>query len=354
MKSYKHPFLGEAELRLVKEVLDSGELSGFKAGNNGGSKVNELEERFADYIGVKYAVSMNSATSCLHTACIIGDFKDKEVITTPMSFTASASCILMVGGIPKFVDVEDTYFSNGRETIGRGISKETRGVLLVHLAGHPVTDCSALGAFIIEDCSQALGARIWGRSVGTFGDCGVFSFNQHKHITSGEGGMLVTDNEEIANKAKLIRNHAETQTDYIGYNFRMTELQAAVLIPQLERIEELVDYRINLTGELSEILKDYLIVPDVHEGCRHSFYTYNIRYLGDRDELQKRLKDKGVYFGQGGGYLIYDLPLFEKYKTNCVVAERLVNKEMMFTDILRYPMTIKDVRKMGGIIKDEL
>lgn len=342
----RKPPIGVEEIKCAEQVLQTGWLSRFRAGTESDGKVRELEDLFCDYFDVKYAVAMNSATSCLHVACKA--LNVKEVYTTPLTFSASASCVKMAGGEVKFSDIEDTYYNIDPNELGKCDT-----IIAVHLHGHPAElgKLSEKSNRIIEDCSQALGARYKGRLVGTIGDCGVFSFNQWKHISSGEGGMLITNNDDIARYANLMRNHGEVISDVLGYNYRMTELSAAVLIPQFKRLDSLLAHRIEMANYLTQEIKDYIDTPKVAEGCTHVYYTYPIK-TKNRARLQMRLASQGYYFGSGG---YKPLHLFEYYggkRGDFPVAERMYD-EMMFTDIIRHSTTIEDIDRIAEIIKSD-
>jgi len=201
----KHPIIGQGAFEDVATIMESGILSGFRGtpeGHLGGVYVGQLESEFKAFFGVEHSVSFNSATSALHAACIAcGIKRGDEVITTPYSFAASASCIKMVGATPVFADIEDDTFCIDPAEIVKKITPKTKAILPVHLMGHPADMdwiwpiAQSYGLKVIEDSSQALGATHWNRYTGTIGDCGVFSFNQSKPVSTGEGGMLVTNDD---------------------------------------------------------------------------------------------------------------------------------------------------------------
>lgn len=301
--------------------------------------VRQLEDLFCTYFNIKHAIAVSSATAGLHLSCIAWGVKDKEVITTPVTFSATASSIVMAGGTPLFKDIDpDTY-----------CIKDVSGIVIpVHLHGNPA-DLDTIKGTVIEDCAQAIGAEYKGRKVGTFGDCGVFSFHQTKTIISGQGGMVITNNDEIAEKIKLLRNHAECKgADFIGFNYLMTELQASVLIPQFKRLDEINSRTIELAEYFTDKIKDCVITPYVLPNCKHVYYNYAIKTL-NRDELQRGLLNKGVYFGKGGYKPLYMLPFYEKYKTECPVADDCY-KTVMFTNIVKPPITEKELDRIAEII----
>jgi len=342
----------------IRKILISGKLSGFRGnpeGTNGGYWVQKLEESFREYFNVKHAISMNSATACLHSALIACNVeRNDEVLVTPYSFSSSASCVLMAGGKPQFGDIDEDTFNLSPQALE---SFWGRVVIPVHLMGHPAD----LDAFkrhkvkdacydytIIEDCAQAIGARYKDKLVGTIGACGIFSFNQSKHINTGEGGMLITNDDYIARICKAVRNHGEVsdpELKIVGYNYRMCEIEAYLAWQQFNTIDENLDYRNELTSYMSELLSQVegLVPPVIKDYCtRHSFYTYGVKVTnGRRDEIQQKLKEKGIYFGHGG-YVkpLYHLPIYNT-DMRLPVCEKMY-ETIMVTDIFKKGMTKKD------------
>lgn len=380
MLRYGHPIIDEGVFDDITKIIRSGNLQGFTGtpvGYRGGEYVQRFEKAFADYMGVRYAIALNSATAALHAALIAcGIGSGDEVIVTPYSFSASASCVLMVNGIPVFVDIEDETFNIDPDLIERAITPKTKAILPVHLCGHPA-DMHSLWCIaynnnlaIIEDAAQAIGAtytdlsmRWHNKKVGTIGDCGIFSFNQSKHISTGEGGMLVTNDDGIAERVMAIRNHGEVSNPklkLLGYNYRMCEIEAALGLAQLKALNIMNDYRIKLTtlmsNELSQI--EGFTPPVTKPNCKHVFYTYAVKIdkevLGiDKWELCKRLNEKGVYFGT---YVepLHLLPIYEPLGYGeglCPVAERMWKEELIVTDCFRYPMPVSDVYEIIKVIE---
>jgi len=392
----RHPVLGEAEKKAVLKVVESGVLSGFIAKHGefflGGPKVKELEKLFSEYFGVKYALAVNSATAGLHAAlaaCGVGP--GDEVIVPPYTMSASASAILMVNGVPRFVDIRDDIFSLDPLSLERAITPRTRALVVVHLFGHPAPMDEIL-AFakkhrlkVVEDCAQAPGAQYKGKYVGTLGDVGVFSFNQHKTITTGEGGVVVTNDEAIALKSRLVRNHGEAVVEEmqveeiantLGWNYRMTEMEAALGAVQFKKLDRLTEHRQELARFLSGLLKNFegLSLPVTLDGCTHAYFLYAIKYNDKtsgipRERLLKALKAEGIPFG--GGYVkpLYLSPLYQRLicsgtegwpftsipsperprytKGICPVAERLHEKELIHTHLCYYPVSKTDLKDVA-------
>ena len=325
------PIIGEEEERLVIEVLKSGHLAQ-------GQKVEEFEKKFADYIGVKYAIATNSGTSALHTALLAnGIGQNDEVITTAFTFIASVNSIAYCRAKPVFADIEEGTFNIDASLIESKITNKTKAIMPVHLYGNPcnmdaikdIADKNNL--LIIEDACQAHGASYNGKKVGSFGT-GCFSFYPSKNITTGEGGIITTDNANAAEKCRLLRNHGSKVRYYhelIGYNYRMTDLAAAIGIAQLKKLDsfnkkrkENADY---LTKSLSKI--PWIITPKIKNGCVHAFHQYTIRIVGKkRDDVAKFLEQKGI---QASVY--YPVPatlqkIYENIKVKLPVSEKLAKE----------------------------
>jgi dTDP-4-amino-4,6-dideoxygalactose transaminase len=396
-KVRKTPFvfnavLGEEEKSNVEEVLESGKLSGFigKAGPDffGGKYVKKLESLTKDYFNVRNSIALNSATAGLHTALAACEIAPgDEVIVTPYTMSASATAIVMTGAIPIFADIEDETFGLDPEQVEKKITPQTRAIVVVHLFGHParMDEIMAIARkhklYVIEDCAQAPAAIYKNRFVGTIGDIGVFSLNQHKTITSGEGGFAITNNDDLALRMQLIRNHGEAVVDdmkvedvsnIIGYNYRMTELEAAVAVGQFKRLDELTDYRLELVDYLKNKLLNFegLSLPVQKKDNKHVYFVFPIKFdqskVGvSRDLFVKALLAEGIPFGAGYVRPIYWEPMYQKkiaygksgfpfkYKINgkeidyskgiCPSTELLYSEKLMITGVCKYPHEKKDI-----------
>ena len=291
---------GQEEKDAVCRVIDSGVLSSYLGCWHehfyGGSEVQALEREWAAYFGTKHAIAVNSCSSgiiCALGAAGVGP--GDEVIVTPWSMCISASAPLFYGAIPVFADIEPDCFCLDMESIEACITTQTKAIIAVDLFGQPY-NADAInelgrrhGIVVIEDCAQAPGAKYNGRHAGTLGDMGVFSLNYHKHINTGEGGVVVTDDDALAERLQLIRNHAEAVvegkgvedlTNMLGYNFRMTEVEAAIARCQLRKLETLNAKRLQNVGYLEVGLADIpcLTMPAVREGAEHVYYVHTCRY----------------------------------------------------------------------------
>ncbi len=374
-----HPFIGQEEKDLVLEVLNQGQLSGFVAQPGaaflGGTKVRQLEQMFVDYFGARFAVAVNSATAGLHAAlAALGIREGDEVIVPPYTMSATAAAILMQRAKPIFADIDPITFCIDPKDIEKKITPKTKALMVVHLFGAPA-DMDPILALakkfklaVVEDCAQSPGAIYKGKRVGTLGDVGIFSFNQHKIITTGEGGVAITQNETLALRMQLVRNHGEVVTgkmevihdDIIGWNYRMTELEAAIGIPQFARLDSLTQQRIHLADYLSSKLSSIegLMVPGAIKDCKHVYFTYPFKLdeklLGiDRATFLKALLAEGIPCA--GGYVrpIYYEPIFKKLCPNahCPVAERMHFKELCLLPICRHPHTQQDMDDAISAIK---
>lgn len=306
MISIAKPMIGEEEKNAVMEVLESGMLAQ-------GPRVRAFEEAFAKYCGVKYAVATSSGTTALHVALLAhGIGPSDEVITTPFTFIASANSILYVGARPVFVDIDPTTFNINPAKIEAAITPRTKAIMPVHLFGLPcdmepiMALALAHDLIVIEDACQSHGAEYHGKRVGSFGT-GCFSLYPTKNITSAEGGMITTDDEEIAERCRIIRQHGMRQRYYhdeMGFNFRMTDVHAAIGLAQLQKLERFNEARIANARFFNEHLVE-VTTPIVPEGYRHVFHQYTIRVAdGRRDAVLDGLKEKGIGTG-----VYYPLPV---------------------------------------------
>lgn len=305
------PSMNEEERDAVLEVLASGALAQ-------GPRVKALEETFARFCGTSYAVAIVNGTAALHTALYALDIQEgDEVITTPFTFVATANAILMQQARLVFADITEDDFNLDPLSVAQKITPRTKAILPVDLYGQPyrVQEINALakqhGAVIVEDACQAIGATYKNKKTGALGDVGVFSLYATKNIMCGEGGMLVTDNKEAAERAKRFRHHGQDENkryEYgdLGYNYRMTDLAAAIALVQLKKADSLNEKRRANAQRLNEGLSSLpgIITPTVRENNTHVFHQYTIRITPacpvTRDALANHLKSKeigcGVYY----------------------------------------------------------
>lgn len=306
--------IGKEEEIAAIEVIRSGVLSRYlgcwKDDFYGGPQVRALEEEWAKYFGVKNAIAVNSATSALYISMgAIGIEPGDEVIVSPYTMSASATAPLIYNAIPVFADIEKEYLCLNPDSIEERITEKTKAIIVVNLFGQPY-DMDRINKiakehklFIIEDNAQGPGAQYGKQYTGSLGDIGVFSLNYHKHIHCGEGGIAVTDNDELAERLRLIRNHAEAVVDdkgymnltnMIGFNLRMTEIEAAIAREQLKKLNSLVDERIRnvhyLNG-LFETIPQMQALPE-RENCKHVYYMHPFIYKkGDSKVSREKFVD---------------------------------------------------------------
>ncbi len=319
------PVIGAEEKEAVLQVLDSGILAQ-------GEHVAAFERAFADYIGVKHAVAVSSGTTALHLAMLAhGIGPGDEVITTPFTFIATANSVLYVGARSVFVDIEPDTFNVDPARIEEKITPRTKAILPVHLFGHPAEMDAIMeiaerhGLLVIEDAAQAHGAEYHGRKVGSFGT-GVFSFYPTKNMTTGEGGMVTTDDDRLAERLRLLRDHGMPRRyvhEVLGYNFRMTNIAAAIGLAQLRRLDEFNRVRIANAAYLSERLHR-VVTPVVRPGVRHVFHQYTVRVPDSRDEAVEKLREAGIGVGIYYPIPIHRQPLYRQlgYDDRLPVAER--------------------------------
>ncbi len=393
--------IGEEEKKEVSRVLDSGILSKYLGCWDpdfyGGKEVQSLEKEWAEHFGVKHAIAVNSCTSGL--ICAIGAAgisPGDEVIVTPHTMVASVTCPIFYGGVPVFADIEEEYLCLDPKSVESKITERTKAIVVVDIYGQPY-DVEAINSIaerhnliVIEDCAQAPGAKYKEKFAGTLGDIGVYSLNYHKHIHTGEGGMIVTDDDVLADRVRLIRNHAEavvgdkevdSLVNMVGFNFRLTEVQAAIGRVQLRKLDGLLEERVKNCNYLAERLSQIpgIYVPAVREDATHVYYAHVLFYKEEElgvsgqkfiDAVIAELpptelrETEGVRLSFGGIKPLYMLPIFQKKiaignkgfpfsseyyngdlnydKGTCPVAEK-VSEEMIVHELMRPPMTKEDL-----------
>lgn len=301
------PDITKAETEAVLGVLKTPNLSL-------GPKLPEFEKVMAEYVGVKYAVAVNSGTSALHLIVrSLGIAEGDEVITTPFSFIASANCILFERARPVFVDIDPQTFNIDVDKIEDRISPKTKAILAADIFGLPA-DWEELERIsrkhdlkLIEDSCEALGAEYKGRKVGAYGEAACFAFYPNKQITTGEGGVVVTDNAEIARLCRSMRNQGrEGEDDWLqhqrlGYNYRLSDISCALGIEQMRRIEEILRKREKVANIYSQKLRGVkgVRVPYDSPEIKRSWFVYVVvladKYSKEqRDDILKKLKEKGI------------------------------------------------------------
>lgn len=302
--------LGEEEIEILREVIASGTLNCTR-----GTVVRKFEAGFAESLGVPFCRTTTSGTAAVHAAIAALDPEPgDEVITTPITDMGAITPILYQTAIPVFADVDPRTYNVTAETIARKITRRTRAVMVTHLFGNPcemepiVALCRSRGLPLIEDCAQAYRATYQGRPVGTLGAIGCFSLQQGKHITAGEGGMVVTSDPALGRRMQLFIDKAWGYGDpnpdhyFLALNYRMTELVGAVALAQLRKLPELVRRRVAMAERLTRRIEgiDGVAPPRVTPGGAHVYWRYALhvdgaRIRGGADAFGARLKDAGVF-----------------------------------------------------------
>lgn len=383
--------LGIEEEQAVLEVVRKGNLSQFLGVWHedfyGGPRIKKLESEWSAYFNTKHSVTVNSNTSGLYAALgAIGLEPGDEVIVPPWTMCATATAPLIWNAIPVFADIEPETFNIDPKSIEERITPRTKAIMVVNIFGHPAAldEIMAIAKrhnlVVIEDNAQAPDAFYKGKHTGTIADIGIFSLNYHKHIHTGEGGVCVTDNDHYAERMQLIRNHAEAVvgpkgvsdiSNMIGFNFRMTEIEAAIGSEQLKKLHGFTTQRAKAAAILDDGLRNLggLDIPVVKEGCTHVYYNYGLQYHAEqtgvpRAKIVEAMHAEGIEIS--GRYInLHLIPMFQQkiaygkngfpwsadfYKGNvsyekgiCPVAEHLNTETFLGFPIFSYAFPPADV-----------
>ena len=342
MIPYGHQYIDEKDIEAVCAVLRGDWLTQ-------GPTVESFEKALAAKVGCRYAVTFSNGTSALHGAMFAaGVEKGDEVITSPMTFAATSNSALYQGGVPVFADIDERTGCLDPEKAMEKLSHRTKVIAPISYSGYPVKlspfleMARSVGALVVEDGCHALGASRDGFMVGQEADMTVFSFHPVKHITTGEGGAVVTNDEELARKLRLFRSHGITKDPdemenadgpwsnemiELGYNYRLTDLQCALGLSQLEKLDDFVSYRRAVAGRYDEVLAELpgAVIPAGHPG--HGYHLYAFRVPADiRKKLFLDLRDEGIwvqvhyppvhlhpYYRKSFGYAAGDFPVAERF-----------------------------------------
>lgn len=338
------PNFGKEEIAAVKEVLESGILAS-------GPKTKLFEKKYAEYIGVKHAVAMANGTIALDVALkTLNIGAGDEVVTSAFSFVASGNCILFQNAKPVFADIDAKTFDIDPSDVAEKITAKTKALMPIHLFGQPakmdelkeIAEDKEIA--LVEDAAQAHGAEYKGQKAGGIGDIGCFSFYATKNMTTGEGGIITTDNSKLADKARLLINHGQSRKyhhDMLGYNYRITDICAAIGLAQLKKLAECNAKRRENAEILSKGISKLngLTVPYVDENVEHVFHQYAIKvednYPLSRDELAERLVERGV-----GAAVHYPIPIYrQKLYRELGYGEKLCpNTEEACNKVLSLPV----------------
>jgi len=319
------PLIGKEEVDAVTEVLKSGILTE-KSGM--GPRVLEFEKDFARYIGAKHAAAVSSGTATLHIALMVAGVRQgDEVVLPSFTFHSTAEMVLLTGAEPVFADVDPDTYTVTAETVESVVTRKTKAIMPVHLYGLPA-DLGPLqklarerGIVLIEDAAQAHGSEYNGSKIGSIGDMTCFSFYAGKNMTTGEGGMFTTNDDDYAEKVRMIRSHGEQRPYWpvtVGNNYRMTEIMAAMGIAQLKKLPSFLERRRKNAEFLNERLKvlGKVIPPKEPEGRRHAWYLYTLRLrganAGKRNKVVEKLRSKNIEAGVYYESPLHMLPLYRE------------------------------------------
>jgi perosamine synthetase len=343
---YGRQWIDDNDIKAVSDVLRSDFLTT-------GPKVEEFEKTIADYVGAKYAVAVSNGTAALHVACLaVGVKPGDEVITTPLTFAASANCVLYCGGTPVFADVDSKTYNIDPEDIEKKITSRTKGIIPVHFTGQPC-DMDAIHAiakkynlWVLEDAAHALGAEYKGKKIGALSDMTEFSFHPVKHITTGEGGMVTTNNSELYERLKLFHTHGITHDANqmthnegawyyeqleLGYNYRITDFQCALGISQMKKLPMFLKRRREIAAQYDEAFKNCkaITVPYQAPFAKNAYHIYIIQVKNmPRKEAYDKLKAAGL--GVNVHYVpTYKFPYYQEHgyeNVHCPNAENIYSK----------------------------
>ena len=390
--------LDKSELENIKKVLDSKVLSGFlgQKGDNflGGKYVRRFENKFKEYVKCKYSISVNSWTSGL-IACVgsIGVEPGDEIILSPWTMSACAMSILHWNCIPIFADIDPQTFNIDPKSIEKNITKKTKAIMVIDIFGHPAPYKEILKIAkknklrVISDSAQSLGAKYYGKHSGIQSDIGGYSFNVHKHLNTGEGGMIVTNNKLLAERCRILRNHGEnimnnsikksSMKNMIGFNFRMTEIESAIGLAQLKKLKYVVKSKQLIAKKLNVGLDKLkgLKIPKINKNCTSTYYNYAL-IIDDKiiktskKDIIKKLRSNNIPVS--GSYMnLHLLPIFKKqvgYGTNkfpwslnkkkyeykkgdCPIAENMNDKWYIGLNMWKYDYNNSDINYIVNSFK---
>lgn len=342
--------IDEDDIQAVVDVLRSDFLTT-------GPSVAQFEKKVAEYVGAKYAVAVSNGTAALHVACLAACIKEgDEVITTPITFAASSNCVLYCGGTPVFADINPITYNIDPEDIKRKITSKTKAIIAVHFTGQPceMDEIHAIAKehnlIVIEDAAHALGADYKGKMIGNISDMTTFSFHPVKHITTGEGGMILTNSDELYQRLSLFRTHGITRNDSLmtqnegdwyyqqlelGYNYRITDIQCALGISQLNKLNSFIERRKEIVKRYNDAFAniDGIVTPFLKEDCNSSWHLYVIQ-VKNRKAVFDKLRAAGI------GVNVHYIPVytFPYYQNNGYLDVHCHNAESLYERLISIPM----------------
>ena len=357
------PYVGNEELETIREVFQSGFLTK-------GETLKEFERKIEDYLNVRYAVSTSSCTTALHLALAsLGIGKGDEVIVADFTFPSTANVVVYQGAKPVLCDIDQKTFNIIPEEIPKLITPKTKALMPVHLFGHsvdmdPIIEIAEENDLhVVWDTACGVGTLYKGKDVGAIGEVSCYSFHPRKILTAGEGGMLVTNDEEIAEKALALRNHGLVMQGgrgvfkYVGYNYRLTDICAAIGIVQLEKVTDLIADRRRVARLYDEMLSELeeISKPFVADYCTHTYQCYVSTVVEprlSRDEIISKLRKEGIE-AQIGTYCLHAQPCYEGIiefsRENLLNAERAYETSLALP--IYYGMTREDVDQVTYSLK---
>ena len=347
---YGRQSIDEDDIQAVVDVLRGDFLTT-------GPSVTAFEKAVCDYTGAKYAVAIANGTAALHAACFAaGIGEGDEVITTPITFAASANCILYCGGTPVFADIKPDTYNIDPEDIKRKITDKTKAIIAVHFTGQPceMDEIHAIakeyGLVVIEDAAHALGADYKGVKIGGLSDMTTFSFHPVKHITTGEGGMITTNDEKLYERLMLFRSHGITRNGKLmtkneggwyyeqldlGYNYRITDIQCALGVSQMKKLDKFVGRRRELVRRYNEAFRDMdgVICPAQEDGCNNSWHLYVVQ-VPNRKEVYDKLREAGIFAN------VHYIPVYRHpyYQENGYGDVCCPNAEELYAHMISLPL----------------
>lgn len=365
---YGRQSIDDNDINAVIEVLKSEYITQ-------GPTIEKFERKVAEYVGAKYAVAFCNGTAALHGACFAAKIgPGDEVITSPITFLASSNCILYTGGTPVFADIRPDTYNLDPEQVSRKITSKTKAIIAVDFSGQPAeTDrLSSLSRnndlVLIQDAAHSLGARFDGRKVGSLADMTMFSFHPVKHVTTGEGGIIVTDRIDYRDRLLLFRSHGMTRDPQLlernhgpwyyemhelGYNYRMTDIQAALGVSQMDKLDGFLDRRRQISSRYNEALSDcpLITIPYQHPSADSSWHLYVIRWKRGRDWAFKELRDRNI------GVNVHYIPVYKQpyYRNKGYGDVQCPQAEAYYEQAMTLPifpgMTNQDIDDVIEIVK---
>ncbi len=352
---YGRQCIDDDDIQAVVETLQSDYLTT-------GPKIAELEQVVAEYVGANYAVAVSNGTAALHIACLAAGIKEgDEVITTPITFVASANCVLYCGATPIFADINPTTYNIDPVDIRKKITSRTKAIIAVHFTGQPCEMdeirqiASEYNLIVIEDAAHALGADYKGARIGSISDMTTFSFHPVKHITTGEGGIITTNSKELYDRLILYRSHGITRDSTLmisndgpwyyqqlelGYNYRITDIQCALGISQMRKLDSFISRRREIADRYNKEFEnvDGIIIPGQLDGCNNSWHLYVIQVTNkNRKDVVEVLLSKNI------GVNVHYIPVYTQpyYREHGYKDVKCPNAEKAYSRFISLPMYAK-------------